>query len=245
MATEITKQDETKKPFRPGSQPIGIAARKAAAAKALAENKQEEVTIPPGECPDRIGIVMDDSGSMSGDPIKDAHKGIEEFLRSCRKNQTAVAVYPMNASPLKLSSELPAIAQLVQSIRATGGTPAVETLGRLIDNEPITRAIMFSDGSFNMHNWESGDTNYTLFNQLIRKKCNEKELIVDTVYIGPSAEDSGAINLKKIAEDTGGIFMHFVPGKCSFASAFKYLTSGNRLMLMDKSFKEKVERGEV
>jgi hypothetical protein len=244
MSNELTKKDE-KKPFRPGSQPIGLAARKAAAAKSMEQYRQEEITIPPAEMQERIGIVMDDSGSMAGEAIKDAHKGIEEFLRNCRRGKTAVAVYPMNAAPLALTSELPALAQLVNGIRATGGTPAVETLGRLVDDVPITRAIMFSDGSFSMSNWFLDELEYGSYCQQVKKKCNDKELVVDTVYIGPSAEDHGALNLKKIADDTGGIFMHFVPGKCSFASSFKYLSSGLRMLLADKSFKEKVERGEV
>jgi hypothetical protein len=52
--------------------------------------------------------------------------------------------------------------------------------------------------------------------------------------------------MKEIASETGGIFIAFDPAKgVSFASAFKYLTSGKRLMLMNEEFKKKLESGEV
>src|ERR1700743_839241 len=262
MSDEIVKIDkEEKKPFRPGAKPlVGLAARKAALANNPEAKEIGEAHIPelpPGKMPDRIGVVFDDSGSMAGNAITDAHSGVEEFLRSFKPTTTAVAVYPMNDAALKLCTTLPALAQLVRNIRATGGTPAVETLRKMLNSEDLTRAIMFSDGSFSMHAWEtkvsndvedffasSRQPNRSLSGASVRAACNAGDISVDTVYIGQHNE-SAIANLKKIAEDTGGIFLLFFPGKVSFANAFKYLSPGNRLQLMDKSFKEKVENGEI
>ena len=239
--TEIVKHQPKPNPTR---QLVGLAARrKAALEKAALEEasapKPPVDTTPlfdsPDKMPDRIGIVFDDSGSMaSNNAIGDAHTGCEEFMRSSNPKTTAVAVYPMNAEPIVLSLNLPQVAKDIKSIRATGGTPALATLESMNDAEKLTRSIMFSDGSFGMWEWPE-----------LLTKLKAKEMVVDTVYIGASDKDGGAMNLKKIAEDTGGIFLHFQPGKTSFSRAFKYLSPGLRKMLMDKSFKEKVERGEV
>ena len=256
MSNEIVKQDE-KKPIRPGATPVGLAAKKKLAQQQLAQEKLETVgyaELPPNKMPDRIGIVFDDSGSMGGQSIVDAHDGVEKFLRSSKPQTTAVAVYPMNAKPLNLCTTLPVLAQLVRNIQATGGTPAVETLRTMLNTEDLTRAIMFSDGSFSMYSW-NGIQNENDFWADSRQKlpassttlelCRIKKISVDTVFIGHNANCEAARNLKRIAEDTDGIFLHFVPGKASFAKAFKYLSSGLRLQLMDKSFKEKVENGEI
>lgn len=236
---EITKHEP--KPLRVGAQPVGLAAKRKAAleAQAKAEGAIAKPTVDttplftdPSKMPDRIGIVFDDSGSMSS-TIRDAHKGIEEFLRNCNPKTTAIAVYPMNEQTIKLSINLPQIAKDVTAIGATGGTPAVETLETMVGVENLTRSIVFSDGSFAMYNWPN-----------LLPKLKTKEMAVDTVYIGH--DNSYAIeNLKKIADDTGGIFMHFKPGTTSFSKAFKYLSPGLRLQLMDSSFKEKVEKGQV
>lgn len=239
-STEITKH-EPKKPFRPGAQPVGLAAKKAAAQRAAIENAKNSGidTTPlftdPNKMPDRIGLVFDDSGSMGcGNAIHDAHTGVEEFLRSSNPKTTAVAIYPMNAAPIALSSALPAVAIMVKSIGATGGTPALDTLDKMDKAENLTRAIMFSDGSFTMWQWD-----------VLRDRLREKHLPVDTIFIGDISDKSAIANLSKIAEETGGIFLHFQPGKTLFSKAFKYLSPGLRLRLMDKSFREAVERGEV
>lgn len=227
--SEIIKKEDPK-PFRLGGS-VGLAAKKKAVTSAITNNTTP--TLPPAQMPDRIGIVMDDSGSMAGKAIKDAHEGIEEFLRNCKPTTTAVCVYPMNEQPLHLCTTLPQLAQLVKNISATGGTPLLETLHKMITNEQLTRAIVFSDGYPNTTNMDEEV-----------KLCTEKRIPVDTVFIGE--EDSYAITfMKELATRTGGVFLHFIPGKSSFATAFKYLTPGFRALLMDEETRKKVERGEL
>jgi hypothetical protein len=238
MTNEIVP---TKPPVRIGG-PVGLAAKKAAAA--LAQKEEEKVIdpritplLPPDQMPDRIGIVMDDSGSMGGSKIKDAHAGIDEFLRCCKPTTTAVAIYPMNVSPIHLNTTLPSTAIMVNKIYATGSTPLLETLDKMLDSEPLTRAIVFSDGSPNHER---------TFNEVVAK-CKSKEIVVDTVYIADSHYENSLAEsfMKRLADATGGIFMKFEAGKSTFRNSFKYLAPGTRMQLMDKSFKEKVERGEI
>jgi hypothetical protein len=215
-----------KPPFRVGT--AGLAAKRAALAQS--EPLTAAPTKPPAEMEHRIGIVFDDSGSMCGEPIKNAHAGVEEFLRSCKPQETAVAIYPMNAAPLRLSVDLPALAMLARGVRDSGGTPLVRTLEQMLQHEKLTRAIVFSDGS---------PDNRIIDN--VVTACKEKEIPVDTVFIGGEHENSAIGFMKALAEQTGGIFLHFAPGKANFRTAFRYLTPGNRYMLADKSFADKLQ----
>ena len=71
--------------------------------------------ISASDAPEKIRIIFDDSGSMSGKKIQDAILGCEEFMRNCIPNTTAVAVHPMNYDQRdlsNLSTDLPALATL-------------------------------------------------------------------------------------------------------------------------------------
>lgn len=231
-----------KKPFRVVGKPVGIAARKAALAEAKPEKALEIPTTPPTEASHRIGIVFDDSGSMHGAKIKDAHEGVEEFIRNCDPKNTAIAVYPMNADcgakQYRLTRKLFEIAQGIKAYAPTGGTPLFETLELMLKAESLTRAIVFSDGS---PNW--GDESQ--FGESSIATAVELKIAVDTVYIGSALDTKSVQIMKNIAERTGGVFLVFEPGKANFKTAFKYLSPGMRAMLMDKSFVAKVESGEV
>lgn len=220
MSNEIAVK---KSPFRV---PVGLAARKAAAA--AIEPAREAVTIEPDKMPDRIGIVFDDSGSMYG-TIEDAHLAVEEFLRSCKPATTAVAIWPMNVSYLKMCTDLPQLAIQVKNIQATGGTSILGTLDKMRQCENLTRAIVFSDGEDSDYNFEGIISGY-----------QTAKIPVDTVYIGPESERAIRL-LKRIAEATGGIFLHFDPKKSNFRESFKYLAPGYRAMLADKSFADKIQ----
>jgi hypothetical protein len=220
MSNEIV----TSTTFKVGQKLTGLAARKAAA---IANGAT--IIKSPQEMEHRIGIVFDDSGSMSPAQISDCHEGIEEFLRSCGKDNTAITIYPMNAAKLDLTTNLPAIALLQRSIRATGGTPLVQTAERMLKENPITRAIIFSDGAPNTR-----DTD----------KLVAAGVCIDTVYIpsGPVYEgDAAASFMKKLAADTDGIYLQFERGKSNFRTAFKYLSPGLRYMLTDRAFVDKLE----
>lgn len=220
MTNELANK---KPPFVVKQHKVGLAAKKQ---EARALDPTAPVSINPAEMPDRIGIVFDDSGSMAGSAISDAHAGIEEFLRSCKPQTTAIAVYPMNAPAYRLNNNLPNTAMLVKTIRATGGTPALDTLKRMINCENLTRAIMFSDGGYSDYIFEG-----------VVAICKEKSIPVDTVFIGP--DDSA--QMQRLSEATGGIYLHFDGTKSNFRTAFKYLSPGFRAMLMDKSFADKIQ----
>jgi len=199
---------------------------------AMVQQANEMIPVDMAKMQNRIGIIFDDSGSMSGDAINQAHLAIEAFVKNCNQFDTALALYPLNADKKPLSSNFAEIALYGMSIPATGGTPLYEKLVELFDNESITRAIAFSDGA----------PNHSMSEAMYGKYIPAK-IPIDTVYIGP-AGDYGQSIMQQIAERTGGIFLHFVDVSV-MAKAFKYLTPAYRAMLTSGEFRKKIERGEV
>ena len=71
--------------------------KKDALMKNPTETKKEQPTFSPAElAKEKIRILFDDSGSMSGQKIKDAIDGCIEFMRNCVLNETACAIHPLN-----------------------------------------------------------------------------------------------------------------------------------------------------
>lgn len=228
MSNELTTKDDNKPAvFKPGQRLTGLAAKRAAAEEATGQPK----VTPPEEMKYRIGIVFDDSGSMGDEQNKDAIEGVEEFLRSCPANETAIAIQPLNKEGLRLNSNLPAVAIYVKGIRSTGGTPMIRQTNEMLAANRLTRVIVFSDGA------PTDNVNENLY-----KKLTSYEIPIDTVYIPNSYIDEHCeFFMKKLAEDTRGIYLRFQRGKSNFRTAFKYLSPGLRYMLADKSFVAKLE----
>jgi hypothetical protein len=228
MSNELTIKDDNKPAvFKPGARLLtGLAARKAAAL----EKAGKPQIIEPAEMKHRIGIVFDDSVSMGTEQNQDAIAGVEEFLRSCVANETAIAIQPLNKDGLRLNTNLPAVAIYVKGIRSTGGTPLVAQTNEMLYHNNLTRAIVFSDG-------QPASYPESAYQKLLRYK-----IPIDTVYI-PSGyvEERAEEFMKKLAFDTGGIYLRFERGKSNFRTAFKYLSPGLRHMLADKSFVAKLE----
>lgn len=226
--------------------------------------------IRPELASERVEIVFDNSGSMAGEEIKNAKEGVTEFMKACTPNETAIRVTPVDtkshggAQPLKFTCDLPAIVMRVQEFKAMGGTPLYSKLlnalgkGQRSDLYP-TRIIAFSDGSagdgyvrresyrgsYNDPQEPAKEDSPSHIEMV--KLAKERGVPVDTCYITShvSQDDPAYITMKAIAKDTGGIFLVFEKGKCDFKRGFKYLTKGSRLLLMDSSFKSKLEAGQI
>lgn len=212
--------DSLVKPITLGVQKVGIHG-------ARAEAKRQIANIDPTTCANRFAIGFDDSGSMAGETIRDAHKAVGAFLNHCNPAETSVAIYPFNAEKKALSCDYTLITMYVNGIEATGGTPLYETMV-LILQESITRGILFSDGQ----------PDHSCKDQAI-SKAKEKKVPFDTVYIGlgDSAE------LKYIAEATGGIYLRFSDASI-FAKQMKYLSPKYVALLANPEIKARIERGE-
>jgi Mg-chelatase subunit ChlD len=202
--------------------------------------------LDPTKVKNRIGLVCDDSGSMDGEKITNAHLAVTGFLNNCKPQETSVCIYPLNAPPKPLSCNYDLIKMYWNGIDATGGTPLYTKLKEMIEdciksNIMITRAVVFSDGSPN---------DYRLFNYgedgnpdpvalAIVKQYTDKEIPIDTIFIGFSGEQE----MRKLAELGKGIFIHFKDSS-SLAQGLKYLSPGYRALLSNPEIKARIERGE-
>lgn len=194
--------------------------------------------VKPEQCVERIRIIFDDSGSMSGQKIIDAREGVVEFMRNCIPNQVAVAVHPMNEDVIKMDTNLPAISKQVQGIDATGGTPLFETWSAAERIEPrASRYVIFSDGAPNYSDKKDACIQY----------CINNEITCDTVLIetNPDPRSRQYMLLKEIADRTHGIFMVFDRNKMDFKSGFKYLAPINRLSLNAPGMIEALQEGRL
>ena len=203
---------------------FGIAAR--------IENAANTMPEEASKFPNRLGIVFDDSGSMSGNAITKAHEGIDAFVKNCNHFDTALALYPLNAPSKNLSNNFADIAIYGMGIPATGGTPLYGKLKEMLEKENITRAVAFSDGQ------PTDDFN----KGTCISEYNNKKISIDTIFIGSIGHGDAA--MKELAEATGGIFLHFTDASV-LAQSFKYLTPAYRGLLMNPEVKAKVERGEL
>ncbi len=199
----------------------GIQGARATAKAAMAE-------VNPESCANRYVIGFDDSGSMSGDAIRDAHKAIAGFLGACSPLETSVAIYPYNAESKGLTNMFDVVNAYVNGIGATGSTPLWNILGRMLKEVNLTRAIIFSDG---------GPTDSESDEIAIAR---EKQIPVDTCYIGFGESPV----LKDIAERTGGIYLRF-DDTITFSKQMKYFSPRYVALLSNADLKARIQKGET
>jgi hypothetical protein len=223
--------------------------------------------VPVALATERVCIIADDSSSMNAggsynrnagqSKIIDAREGIIEFMRECIPNETAVKVHPLNAGQegdsysvnriLGYSTNLPSHALEVAKLIAAGGTPLYQAIEQNMPQDGIQpersiwphRMIVFSDG-------EPDGLDNGLDRVIARAKTSK--ITLDTCFIadaGYSQESAPYRIMKRMAEETGGIFIVFERGKCSFKHGFKYFAKTKRLLLTDASFKSALEAGTV
>lgn len=219
-------------------------AKKSALASRIEDAK---ATQDPLKVENKIFLLVDDSGSMSGQKLNDAKKAVSEFLRTCNPQNTSVGLYSFAATNYPLSCDFILLDILKDKLQADYGTPLYNTLGNIINGNQVdgspsfNRVVALSDGS--PTDWDGYDsdgpesTPGPIINSYIVAK-----IPIDTVYIGLEDTDHGAITLKRIAEWTGGIFLHFKDSG-TFAKSFKFLAPAFRAMLTDGKFKEQIEKG--
>lgn len=219
---------------------VGLAAKIHEAQK---QGNEPGVMKNPMDCTHRLGLVFDDSGSMSGVMDK-AQSAVDTFLKNSNPNETAIAVYPLCTPPKSLICNFVAVYMYVMGLKATGGTPLYGTLLDMLEKEPITRAVAFSDGEPTdtyryVQSNDATPSNQNMEERTIEKYC-AKKVPIDTIYVGYGE----GTKLQTLSEKTGGIFLKFTDME-SLKSGLKYLTPQFRGMLADPSVKEKLEKGEL
>jgi Mg-chelatase subunit ChlD len=199
--------------------------------------------VDPLTCENRIAIMADCSGSMSGrvisnkskmDLLKEALRGFIDHV-NFENTSVAITTFPLRqgygwdgednsiasggttAKDL-LSTNKTLLETTAQCLQDGGGTPMHEAMGKVINEIPLTRGIIISDG----------DADH--FELAIAEARNfaKSETMVDTVHIGKSSR--GEKLLQEIASITGGFYIKF-DDVSSFAKSFSYLSPEGRAKL--------------
>jgi hypothetical protein len=253
MTDEITKpeNDQNDKPktvtdmFKPKK--WGIAAKREAVKTAIKD-------LNPNESEHRIGIIFDDSGSMSSQvenksKIDHAQIGVRNFVQQCNPKDTSLAIYPLNEKAQQLICDFDVLNLYIGTIRPTGGTPLYWVTIKILTECDLTRGVIFSDGEptdgsgyYSTTEDSDSEERQSLKEKMISLAI-EKKIPLDCIFIGYTTE-KGYILLKEIADRTGGIFVHFKDA-ASLGQGLKYLSPAMRGMLLNAELKAKIERGET
>jgi len=164
---------------------------------------------------------------MNGDKINQLRIAGESFIHNCNMEDTSVGLVTFGLEPEEirrpLSNDSTLLLSEILSLVADGGTPMGEAMKYTLENIPITRGVLVSDGrpTDNPQCWKEVAHMYA-----------EATIPIDCVHVGDS--ENGVDVMKSIAEITGGIYMKF-KDVGNFASAFKFLTPGSRALLTSGS----------
>lgn len=236
-------------------------------AKVDAARKQGSLATDLFDCtkyPNRIVLCIDDSGSMGGvmddnltelpsvhdkvtkTRMEQCRKACEEFLNVCDSRDTALGMYTISTGrEYPLTNLYIPLLGYIRELSATGGTPTIQTLDKIITKEKVSRVVLVSDGEsgalstygdwYNLEKGTQGKVEFTQISKQTLDKYKSHSIPIDAVYIGTQG-DTGEAEMKAIAEYTGGLYMFFKSGE-SFRSKFKYLAPAFRGMLMSGEVK--------
>jgi Mg-chelatase subunit ChlD len=183
----------------------------------------------------RLCLMLDCSGSMAGQDIKDEAAAAQDLVQNANMDNTAIAIrtFPPKVST-ELSTDKGMLWFMVQGIEAEGGTPLGECLSSCIKEVNMTRGIIISDGQptdMNRSRMDfEGQDQEELPNDSTKKFCLpyiEKKIPIDTIHIGLG---SGEEVLQEISKLTGGIYIKFKDIK-SLTESLHYLLPEHRHLL--------------
>jgi Mg-chelatase subunit ChlD len=186
----------------------------------MAQSELMKEVVPqtdPSQKPNRIALMLDCSGSMSGEKIQLLREATTSFIQEADFNTTSIALETFGLNQeihLSLISDRPTLWAQSFQLDAMGGTPLAEAMRACFDY-PLTRGIIISDGDANSPD-ACIDT---------ARSYAEKSVPIDTVHIGDSV--GGEATLKEISRITGGLFVKFKDVK-AFSTAFKFLLPETR-----------------
>lgn len=179
-------------------------------------NPKIDILNDPNTRPNRLALMLDCSGSMSGSQIVSLRDACTSFIQSCTFGDTALALEPFGEehdtnSRVALSCFPPFLMTTVQQLRAHGSTPMAQAMEYVLTQYSLTRCVLVSDGQ--------PDSEPAVY--LAAERFAAASLPCDCVHIGNDV--GGEACLRRVAELTGGQYIKFTD-IASFARSFKYLT---------------------
>jgi uncharacterized protein YegL len=112
-----------------------------------AESNNLDVTNPAPRCP--VILLLDTSGSMSGQPLRELQSGLDQFLKETSDDETASMSVELEIITFGGDAEISSafapvydIADMPPALVATGSTPLGEAL-KLADSELKARRRLY------------------------------------------------------------------------------------------------------
>lgn len=203
--------------------------------------KQQREVVDPQTMPNRICLMLDCSSSMDNyesggkrriDLLKDA---VQNFVTRCNFADTSVAIatFPGRSDKaMPLTCQPSTIIGYSVGLDPQGNTPLLDCLTRSVGDIAMTRGVIVSDGgATDWSYYEDHDPDSSIITTPL-PLYKEQGIPLDCVHI--SSGTDGEALLRRIAAETGGIFIKF-SDVSAFARAFGYLTPGYRAMLTSGS----------
>jgi hypothetical protein len=208
-------------------------------------NQAREAQPDAASMPHRICLMLDRSSSMSSPASYDTSssdfktnkskiellkEAIDNFVNRCDFTNTSLAVetFPPQLE-LGLTSVGFMITSSVAGMIASGNTPMRSCVQGSLEKIPMTRGIIVSDGEAT--DWrfqERLSLDSCKVDNSILKLYKKAGIPLDCVHIGDSS--SGEELLRRIAKETGGIYLKFTDVS-AFANSFGFLTPSYRAQL--------------
>jgi Mg-chelatase subunit ChlD len=210
--------DKLTKPTEPSHSLVGGKLR---ATQTPFQQRVKQAQVDVFTLPNRLILCLDVSGSMRGSKIDNLKQAVENFVQRCDEATTALGLRTFGRDgeelELHLTTQYFLINSCVLSLSAQGGTPLWTCLKKVITDDPATRVVLISDGSPTDYEPES-----------LLGSFKEASVPIDCVHIGDSV--SGEETLKRIAEETGGLYIKFTNTN-ALTSGLSYLTPSYRGLL--------------
>lgn len=183
----------------------------------------------------RIAVILDDSGSTSGECFNNEVEAFRVILSQSNCVETAYSLIKLNSASQSLTVDYNLLLKIAPNYGG-GGTPIHRALQQALE-QSITRIILVSDGE--------PDNTTACYEEA--QKAKSKSIKIDTIFVqsvfsGIGIEEAKHV-LKEISRITDGIFMSFDKSG-NFTKAAAYLTPGNRFLLEDKKIRLMLGSGE-
>src|SRR5580700_6695567 len=114
-------------------------------------NPQVSNNIDPSTLPNRIALLLDCSGSMSGNKIAKLREAAQAFLDNCDMSNTALAIQTFGGDDdgsgrVPLTTLHPMLMMTILGLSAENSTPMHAAMQHAVFNWPVTRCVLVSDG---------------------------------------------------------------------------------------------------
>jgi hypothetical protein len=183
-------------------------------------------------------VNYESGGKRRIDLLKDA---VQNFVTRCNFADTSVAIatFPGRSDKaMPLTCQPSTIIGYSVGLEPSGDTPLHKCVTRSVTDIAMTRGVIVSDGGATDWREDGDSTDYEdgelkpRIDTSVLSIYKEQGIPLDCVHI--SLGTDGEALLRRIAAETGGIFIKF-SDISAFARAFGYLTPGYRAMLTSGS----------